>query len=73
LQYLLKDLVERGLWTADMRNQIIAEKGSVQNIRSIPNDMKELYKTTWEIKQKVIIDMAADRGAYICQVPLYLN
>lgn len=67
MQYLLKDLVERGLWTPEIRNQIIAEKGSVQNVRAIPQDLKELYKTTWEIKQKVIIDMAADRGAYICQ------
>jgi ribonucleoside-diphosphate reductase alpha chain/ribonucleoside-diphosphate reductase subunit M1 len=59
--------VDRGLWTPEIRNQIIAEKGSVQNVRAIPQDLKELYKTTWEIKQKVIIDMAADRGAYICQ------
>jgi ribonucleotide reductase alpha subunit len=56
-----------GLWTDDVRNQIIADKGSVQNVRCIPQEIKDLYKTVWEIKQKVIIDMAADRGAFICQ------
>lgn len=66
-KYLLKDLVERGLWTADVRNQIIADKGSVQNVQIIPQEIKDLYKTVWEIKQKVVIDMASDRGAYICQ------
>lgn len=66
-KYLLKDLVERGLWTPDVRNQIIADRGSVQNIRALPQELKNLYKTVWEIKQKVIIDQAADRGAYICQ------
>jgi ribonucleoside-diphosphate reductase subunit M1 len=66
-KYLLTDLVERGLWTADVRNQIIAERGSVQNVEVIPADIKELYKTVWEIKQKTIIDQAADRGAFICQ------
>lgn len=66
-KYLLRDLVEIGLWTADIRNQIIADKGSVQNISKIPKNIKDLYKTVWEIKQKVIIDQAADRGAFICQ------
>jgi ribonucleotide reductase alpha subunit len=66
-KYLLKDLVERGLWTPAVRNQIIADKGSVQGVRSLPQDIKDLYKTVWEIKQKVIIDMSADRGAFICQ------
>lgn len=66
-QYLLKDLVDRGLWTPEIRNLIIAEKGSIQNISMIPEDIRNLYKTVWEIKQKVIIDMAADRGAFICQ------
>lgn len=64
---MLKDLVDRGLWTSEIRNLIIAEKGSIQNISIIPEDIRNLYKTVWEIKQKVIIDMAADRGAYICQ------
>jgi ribonucleoside-diphosphate reductase alpha chain len=67
-QYLLKELVETGLWTPEVRNQMIAEKGSVMNIRQIPQELKDMFKTTWEIKQKVIIDMAANRGAYICQV-----
>jgi ribonucleoside-diphosphate reductase alpha chain len=50
-----------------MKNKIIAANGSVQNIDEIPDDIKEIYKTVWEIKQRAIIDMAADRGAYICQ------
>jgi ribonucleotide reductase alpha subunit len=50
-----------------VRNQIIADRGSVQKVASIPKDIKELYKTVWEIKQKAIIDQAADRGAFICQ------
>lgn len=66
-KYLLKDLVDRGLWTPDLRNQLIAERGSVQSIQSIPQDLKDLYKTVWEIKQKVVIDQAADRGIFICQ------
>ncbi len=66
-KHLLKDLVQLGLWTNDMKNKIIASNGSVQNIHEIPEDLKELYKTVWEIKQRNLIDMAADRGAYICQ------
>jgi len=66
-KYLLRDLVSMGLWTPTIRNQIIAEKGSVQNVAAIPDEIKALYKTTWEIKQRVVIDMAADRGAFICQ------
>ncbi len=66
-KHLLKDLVQLGLWTNDMKNKIIANNGSVQNIHEIPEDLKELYKTVWEIKQRNLIDMAADRGAYICQ------
>jgi len=66
-KHLLKDLVELGLWNKNMKNKIIAANGSVQNIDEIPADIKELYKTVWEIKQRNIIDMAADRGAYICQ------
>lgn len=66
-KHLLKDLVELGLWNNDMKNKIIAANGSVQHIDEIPADIKELYKTVWEIKQRNIIDMAADRGAYICQ------
>jgi ribonucleoside-diphosphate reductase alpha chain len=66
-KHLLKDLVNLGLWNNSMKNRIIAANGSVQNIDEIPADIKELYKTVWEIKQRTIIDMAADRGAFICQ------
>jgi len=65
--WLLRDLVERGLWDDTMKNMIIAHNGSVANIPGIPDDVKEIYKTVWEISQKKVIDMAADRGAYICQ------
>ncbi len=66
-KHLLKDLVKLDLWNESMKNKIIAANGSVQNIEEIPQDLKEIYKTVWEIKQRTIIDMAADRGAYICQ------
>ncbi|WP_295122231.1 ribonucleoside-diphosphate reductase subunit alpha [uncultured Chitinophaga sp.] len=66
-KHLLKDLVDLGLWDNDMKNQIIANNGSIQKIEQIPSQLKELYKTVWEIKQRTIIDMAADRGAFICQ------
>jgi ribonucleoside-diphosphate reductase alpha chain/ribonucleoside-diphosphate reductase subunit M1 len=66
-KYLLQDLIARGLWTSEIRNQIIADKGSVQGVAAIPDDLKALYKTTWEIKQKCVLDMSADRGAFICQ------
>ncbi len=66
-KYLLQDLVRLGLWNENMKNKIMASNGSIQNITEIPDDIKELYKTVWEIKQRTLIDMAADRGAYICQ------
>ena len=66
-RYLLKDLVDLGIWSEDLKNKLIASNGSVQTIDEIPDDLKLLYKTVWEIKQKTMIDMAADRGAYICQ------
>lgn len=66
-KHLLKDLIELGLWDDTLKNELIRNNGSVQNIDAIPADIKELYKTVWEIKQKTIIDMAADRGAFICQ------
>ncbi|RYE22103.1 MAG: ribonucleoside-diphosphate reductase subunit alpha, partial [Sphingobacteriaceae bacterium] len=66
-KHLLKDLVALNLWTPAMKNKIIAANGSVQHIEEIPANIKELYKTVWEIKQRNLIDMAADRGAYICQ------
>ncbi|MFM2206941.1 MAG: hypothetical protein RL213_916 [Bacteroidota bacterium] len=66
-KHLLKDLVKAGLWNESMKSKIIASNGSVQNIPEIPEHLKEIYKTVWEIKQRSIIDMAADRGAYIDQ------
>uniref|UniRef100_A0A672K0D8 Ribonucleotide reductase M1 polypeptide n=1 Tax=Sinocyclocheilus grahami TaxID=75366 RepID=A0A672K0D8_SINGR len=65
--HLLKDLTERGLWNEEMKNQLIAQNGSIQGIPTIPDDLKELYKTVWEISQKTILKMAADRGAFIDQ------
>merc|ERR1711933_555990 len=56
-----------GLWTASVRNRIIADGGSVQNVIEIPRHIRDVYKTVWEISQRVILDMAADRGAFICQ------
>ena len=66
-KHLIKDLIELGLWSLEMKDEILRHKGSIQNIVGIPEHIKELYKTTWEIKQKNVIDMAADRGAYIDQ------
>merc|ERR1712217_26840 len=65
-RHLLNDLVKRKLWTEDMRMQLIACNGSVQSLE-LPADLKELYKTVWEIKQRIVLDMAADRGANIDQ------
>jgi ribonucleoside-diphosphate reductase alpha subunit len=66
-KHLLKDLVGLGIWNEDLKQQLMAENGSVQNIPEIPDNLKELYKTAYELKQKVIIDMSADRGAFVCQ------
>ena len=66
-KHLLKDLVKRGLWDKEMRHKIMTANGSIQSIKEIPQDVKDLYKTAWEISQKAIIELAADRGAYICQ------
>lgn len=66
-KYLLKDLVKEGLWNDNMKNELMKHNGSVQKIADVPAHLRELYKTAWEIKQKTIVDMAADRGAYICQ------
>ncbi len=66
-KHLLKDLVKLGMWDDSMKNKIIAANGSVQTIPEIPQELKEIYKTVWEIKQRSLIDMAADRGAFICQ------
>jgi ribonucleoside-diphosphate reductase alpha subunit len=66
-KHLLTDLVGLGLWNEDLREVLIAANGSIQNIDIIPNELKDLYKTSWEISQKAIINLAADRGAFICQ------
>ena len=66
-KHLLRDLVKLDLWDDDMKNRLIAANGSVQNIDEIPDNIKLLYRTAWEISQRSILDMAADRGAYICQ------
>lgn len=66
-QHLVRDLLKRGLWNEEIKQDIIRNKGSVQNIASLPTDMKELYKTVWEIKQRPLVDMAAERAIYICQ------
>ncbi len=66
-KHLLHDLVALNLWNDDMKNEIMLQNGSIQKINGIPDEVKEIYKTVWEIKQRAVIDMAADRGAYICQ------
>lgn len=66
-KHLLRDLNKLGLWSDEMKNRLIAANGSIQDFPEIPENIKELYKTVWEIKQKDILDMAADRGAYIDQ------
>ncbi len=66
-KHLLRDLVKLGIWNDNLKNEIIAANGSVQSIAAVPANIKEIYKTVWEIKQRTIIDMAADRGAYIDQ------
>ncbi|CCG23302.1 Rnr3 ribonucleotide reductase large subunit [Candida orthopsilosis Co 90-125] len=66
-KYLIKDLSDLGIWNSAMRNRIIQDGGSIQDISVIPKDIKELYRTVWELKQKDIIDMAADRGKFIDQ------
>ncbi len=66
-KYMMKDLIDINLWNEDLKNNIIANQGSIQHIESIPQNIKDKYKTVWEIPMKHIIDMAADRGAFICQ------
>jgi ribonucleoside-diphosphate reductase alpha subunit len=66
-KHLMNDLITMGLWSESMRQKLIQSNGSIQNIAEIPQHIKDIYKTTWEISQKVILDMAAERGAYICQ------
>ena len=66
-KHLMKELVELGLWTEDLKNNIILNKGSIQHIDGIPENIKEKYKIVWEIPMKHLIDMSVDRGAFICQ------
>jgi len=66
-RHLLNDLIDRGLWNEDLRQKLIAHNGSVQHLEEVPDDLKELYRTVWEVKQRAVLDMAADRGAYIDQ------
>ncbi|MBN4062075.1 MAG: ribonucleoside-diphosphate reductase subunit alpha [Flavobacteriales bacterium] len=66
-KHLLRDLVKLGLWNDTLKNKLIIANGSIQNIDEIPENLKDLYKTAWELSQKALIDMSADRGAFICQ------
>ena len=66
-KYLVEDLIRAGMWTSEIRAEIIANNGSVQNIAGIPSEIRELYKTSWEIPMKTIINFAADRAPFICQ------
>lgn len=66
-KHLLRDLVKLGLWDDGLKNELIAANGSIQHMDQIPENLKELYKTAWELSQKVLIDMSAERGAFICQ------
>jgi ribonucleoside-diphosphate reductase alpha chain len=66
-KYLVEDLVSLGLWTSDVRTQIIANNGSIQGMKELPEDIRELYKTVWEIPMKTLINLARDRAPFICQ------
>ena len=66
-KYLVEDLVKLGLWTAEVRTEIIANNGSIQTVSSIPTEVRDLYKTVWEIPMKTLINMARDRAPFICQ------
>ena len=66
-KYLMKDLIKMGLWNEEIKNNIIANKGSVQQLSFLPEHIRNKYKIVWEIPMKHVIDMAADRGVYVCQ------
>ena len=66
-KYLIEDLLQLGLWNDATKQAIIAMEGSIQEIPGIPDEIKQLYRTVWEIRQKDLIDLSADRGAFICQ------
>jgi ribonucleoside-diphosphate reductase subunit M1 len=65
--HLVGDLIERGIWSPKIKDMLLKDNGSIQNITIIPDDLKKLYKTAWEIPQRVIIDLAADRAPFIDQ------
>ena len=65
-KHLVRDLIKLGLWTTSVKNQIVANNGSVQTVLEIPDNIKEIYKTVWEISQKKMMDLAIARGPYIC-------
>ena len=65
-KHLVRDLIKLGLWTTSVKNQIVANNGSVQTVAEIPDNIKEIYKTVWEISQKKMMDLAVARGPYIC-------
>jgi len=66
-KYLVRDLVRDGVWNRELKDLIIAENGSIANLTFLPEKMRELYKTVWEIKQKTLIDLSADRTPFVCQ------
>ena len=66
-KHLLRDLIDLNIWNVEMKNKIVLNRGSIQNIESIPSVIRDKYKTVWEISQRVLIDMSKDRGAFICQ------
>lgn len=66
-KHLVKELSKAGMWTDDVKNKIVADGGSIQKIVTIPATLRSVFKTAWEITQKAVLDMAADRGAFICQ------
>jgi ribonucleoside-diphosphate reductase alpha chain len=66
-QYLIRDLISLGIWNKSLKEKLLLEDGSIQNIKEIPQAIRDLYKVVWDIKQRVLIDQSADRGAFICQ------
>lgn len=66
-KYMIKDLCDLGLWNKELKDQVVANNGSIQNINGIPDDIKKLYRTSWELKQKSLIDLSLGRGPYVCQ------
>jgi ribonucleoside-diphosphate reductase alpha chain len=66
-KYLLDDLIKLDLWNDELKNQIIIQSGSIQNIHTIPEVLRNIYKTSWDLSQKILIDQSADRGIYVCQ------